>query len=261
MPFDCSFSPLINRIMFRNVLLCLLMTTYAAATVNSSNGPSQPTTDAQCRSGCFGCGIPGMHGTPGTPGRDGRDGRDGTKGDQGMLGNNGPQGPPGQFGPRGYQGETGVQGPRGPKGERGLSPVKNWKECAWKNLNDNKDNGLIKECVFNKNQPNTSLRVYWTGSLRIYHCHGCCKRWFFTFNGFECSCPLPIDGILYMESGQSQDIHRVRHIEGHCGSIPKGKVRVGFWVGNCERHTPGDAYTGYISVSRIFVEEVPEGQV
>ena len=23
-------------------------------------------------------------------------------------------------------------------------PFKNWKECAWKNVNDGKDNGLIK---------------------------------------------------------------------------------------------------------------------
>ena len=23
-------------------------------------------------------------------------------------------------------------------------PIKNWKECVWKNLNDDKDNGLIK---------------------------------------------------------------------------------------------------------------------
>jgi len=27
-------------------------------------------------------------------------------------------------------------------------PFKNWKECAWKNLNDGKDNGLIKASVF-----------------------------------------------------------------------------------------------------------------
>ena len=53
----------------------------------------------------------------------------------------------------GAKGEPGVQGPPGPKGERGqsghpgnpgLMPFKNWKECAWKDLNDDKDNGLIK---------------------------------------------------------------------------------------------------------------------
>ena len=28
-----------------------------------------------------------------------------------------------------------------------MMPFKNWKECAWKNVNDDKDNGLIKVCV------------------------------------------------------------------------------------------------------------------
>ena len=94
--------------------------------------------------------MPGKHGTPGAPGRDGRDGRDGAKGDQGLQGKTGPQGPPGDKGPAGVKGEegakgeTGAQGPPGQIWEVGPMPFKNWKECAWKNLNDEKDNGLIK---------------------------------------------------------------------------------------------------------------------
>ena len=116
----------------------------------------------------FCCGIPGMHGkpgSPGAPGRDGRDGRDGAKGDQGSPGMAGPQGPPGVMGPAGVNGQDGAkgkpgdQGPPGQKGQRGetglsglpgtpgLMPFKNWKECAWKNLNEGKDNGLIKVMV------------------------------------------------------------------------------------------------------------------
>ena len=115
--------------------------------------------------------------------------------------------------------------------------------------------------MFTKNFSDTALHVYWTGSLRIYKCTSCCKRWYFTFNGAECAAPLPIDGIVYMWEGSKQDIHRVRHIEGHCNNIHKGKVRVGFWVGDCESYGGGtDAYTGYKSVSRIFVEEVPKPQ-
>jgi len=141
-------------------------------------------------------------------------------------------------------------------------PFKNWKECVWKNLNDGKDSGLIKDCVFTKNFSNTALHVYWTGALRIHKCTGCCKRWYFTFNGAECAGPLPIDGVLYMWQGNTQDIHRVRHIEGHCNNIHKGRVRVGFWVGDCPSGSgsPGDAYTGWQSVSRIFIEEVPKAQ-
>ena len=114
--------------------------------------------------------------------------------------------------------------------------------------------------MFIKNFSDTALHVSWTGALRIYHCNSCCKRWYFTFNGVECSGPLPIDGIVYMEQGGSKDLHRVRHIEGHCNGIPKGTVRVGFSVGNCESYTPADAYTGYISVSRVFIEEVSKPQ-
>ena len=62
----------------------------------------------------------------------------------------GPVGPPGL---QGTKGKTGAQGPSGQKGERGdgasdLVPYKNWKECAWKNLNDETDNGLIKVIDF-----------------------------------------------------------------------------------------------------------------
>ena len=62
-------------------------------------------------------------------------------------------GPAGANGKAGAKGERGVQGPPGQKGERGESGAsgapcvmafKNWKECAWKNINDDKDNGLIK---------------------------------------------------------------------------------------------------------------------
>lgn len=62
-------------------------------------------------------------------------------------------GPPGL---QGAKGETGAQGPSGQKGEPGetgtsginRTPVqtqtKNWKECTWKNLNEGRDNGLVK---------------------------------------------------------------------------------------------------------------------
>ena len=116
-----------------------------------------------------------------------------------------------------------------------------------------------QECLFTKNFSDTSLHVYWTGVLRIANCDSCCKRWYFTFNGAECSGPLPIDGIVYMDSGEN--LHRVRHIEGHCNNIHNGKVRVGFWVTNCAGFSGSyDAYTGWNSVSRIFIEEVPKPQ-
>jgi len=120
---------------------------------------------------------------------------------------------------------------------------------------------FLQDCVFTKNFSDTALHVAWTGNLRVYGCTTCCKRWYFTFNGAECSAPLPIDGTVYLGSlGKTQDPIRVRHIEGHCNDIHKGKVRVGFWVGNCGNKGDANAHTGWISVSRIFIEEVPKAQ-
>ena len=121
---------------------------------------------------------------------------------------------------------------------------------------------IFKECIFKKASDTTGLRVFWSGDLRLYNCHDCCRRWYFTLNGSECSTPAPIDGIVYMVygSGAKKNLHRVRHIEGVCEKIHKGTVRVGFWVGNCAGHKSADAYTGWNSVSRIYVEEVPPPQ-
>ena len=75
---------------------------------------------------------------------------------------------------------------------------------------------------------------------------------------YSASGPLTIDGLVYMGSRKSQNLHLVDNIEGHYDNIHKGKVRVGFWVGNCPGYGSVDAYTGWNSVSRIFIEEVPK---
>ena len=120
--------------------------------------------------------------------------------------------------------------------------------------------GSFKNCVFKKKYDNTSLRVFYGGNLRIFGCDKCCSRWYFTFDGAECSDPLPIDGVFYMISGTNKNIHRHRHIEGYCNNVPKGLVRVGFWVGKCPHYGHADAHTGWNSVSRIVIEEVPPPQ-
>ena len=119
----------------------------------------------------------------------------------------------------------------------------------------------VQEFLFNKNFSDTSLNVYWTGALRITNCDDCCKRWYFTLNGAECSGPLPIDGVVYIGQDNGQNPHRVRHIEGHCNKIHEGNVRVGFWVANCAEYSASyNAYTGWNLVSRIFIEKVPKPQ-
>ena len=88
-----------------------------------SQGKTQSQSSLQC-STCCSSGVPGVPGVPGIHGRDG------TKGVRG------PVGPPGKVGPK---------GPEGSKGEKGTQAYqKNWKQCAWSNLSDGKDYGLIK---------------------------------------------------------------------------------------------------------------------
>ena len=84
--------------------------------------------------GSSSCAVSGVPGVPGVPGLNGRDG---------AKGNRGPVGAPGKMGP---QGPAGPKGDQGAKGDQGTTQVsqKNWKQCAWKDLNDGRDYGLIK---------------------------------------------------------------------------------------------------------------------
>lgn len=71
---------------------------------------------------------------------------------------------------------------------------------------------------------------------------------------------MPIDGVVYVGTASEEQPLRVRHIEGYCQNISKGGVRVGINVGNCASHGDADAMSGWNSVSRIVVEEVPAPQ-
>ena len=73
-------------------------------------------------------------------------------------------------------------------------------------------------------------------------------------------CQLTVLCTLVVPGAKSLSPHRVRHIEGHCNNIHKGKVRVGFWVGNCDGYGNADAYSGWKSVSRIYIEEISKPQ-
>ena len=50
----------------------------------------------------------------------------------------------------------------------------------------------------------------------------------------------------------TRNVHRVRRIEGHCNNIHKGRVRVGFWVGNCQHKVAGD--------QSVRVPDLPKAQ-
>ena len=98
--------------------------------------------------------------------------------------------------------------------------------------------------------------------MRVRGTSSKCNRWFFKFNGNECSGPMTIEAVVYnsWSSGNPNLLHH-RSFEGYCENIPQGTVRVELWVGSCpSASTLGDAYTGWISVSRIMIEEVSSPQ-
>jgi hypothetical protein len=100
--------------------------------------------------------------------------------------------------------------------------------------------------------------VFYAGNLRSYGT-GVCTRWYFKFDGAECTKPATIEGVVYVASTKV-DAARHRHIEGYCNQVPKGHIRVGFWVGKCQSFSLGDGLTGWQSMSRIVIEEVPPPQ-
>ncbi|XP_078371190.1 collagen triple helix repeat-containing protein 1-like isoform X1 [Oculina patagonica] len=223
------------------------------------------TSKLMCR-GCTSCnnGINGQNGLPGRDGRDGAKGQRGVSGPAGSRGAKGDNGVAGTPGPRGEKGEKGVvgnPGSRGVKGEVGPkgsdTEHRNWKQCAWKKV-DGRDTGLIQDCVFNKKKNNSALRVAFQSNFRLY-CNTCCKRWFITFNGAECSGPLPVEAVMWIRSS-NQDNHLPGAIEGFCDNIPKGKIRVGINIGNCAGGRNADSQTGWGVVSRLVIEEVPRSQ-
>ncbi|XP_062506147.1 collagen triple helix repeat-containing protein 1-like [Corticium candelabrum] len=208
----------------------------------------QSVSDERNQQTCVPAGAPGV---PGSPGLHGLPGRDGIKGERGLVGDVGSKGNAGKIGP---------QGPRGIKGEKGETTTLNWKQCVW-NSEDGKDSGLIQNCNFRKHDSNSALHVAYAGNLRVYCSSGsCCSRWYFTFNGNECSGLMTIEGVVYGQPANDNP-HRHRQIEGYCENIPAGQVIIGFNIGNCKyTSTTYDGSTGWQSVSRIMIAEVPPSQ-
>ena len=120
---------------------------------------------------------------------------------------------------------------------------------------------LLQDCSFNKLQSHTAIKVSFQGNMRVQGTSDKCNRWFFKFNGNECSGPMTIEAVVYnwWPSGNPNLLHH-RSFEGYCENIPQGTVKVELWVGQCPGYTLGNAYTGWESVSRIMIEEVSRPQ-
>ncbi|XP_031432262.1 collagen triple helix repeat-containing protein 1-like [Clupea harengus] len=188
-----------------------------------------------------------------------------------LQGPAGTQGRDGNPGANGIPGTPGIPGRDGSKGEKGecVSEIfeepwrPNYKQCAWNSLNYGIDLGKIADCTFTKLRSDSAVRVLFSGSLRLKCRSACCQRWYFTFNGAECAGPLPIESIIYLDQGSPEfnstiNIHRTTAVEGLCEGIRSGLVDVAIWVGTCGDYPRGDASTGWNSVSRVIIEELPK---
>ena len=115
--------------------------------------------------------------------------------------------------------------------------------------------------MFNKLQSSSALRVSFQGNMGVYGSNSRCNRWYFKFNGNECSGPMTIEAAVYNHwpSGTPTLLHQ-RSFEGYCENIAQGAVRVDLWVGKCSGQSLGNANTGWGSVSRIIIEEVSRPQ-
>lgn len=92
-----------------------------------------------------------------------------------------------------------------------------------------------EDCVFVKKADETALKVEFDGDFRVDFCESCCKRWYFTFNGVECSIPAPIEGIdaIHQNHGRTDtNIHKHSQIGGYCEGFGKGTICVGLVVGD-----------------------------
>lgn len=159
-------------------------------------------------------------------------------------------------------GQLGNPGPKGGRGDRGpqgdpvvVSP--NWRQCSWNHINDGRDSGEVFSCSFTKEYDDTALYVSLSTNMRVAYTNGACCRWYFKFNGNECSNPDRIEAVTYGAGyGVSYNLHRPRVLMGYCDGLSAGSVTVTGWVGNCQGYGSFDCYTGFISSSHMIVEEV-----
>lgn len=126
------------------------------------------------------------------------------------------------------------------------------------------------ECAFTKQNSDTVLKVSWDGNIALRGCMDCCMRWYITLNGEECEDPGTIDAAIRQDltdGGLTEqfDLHRPASVVGVCRgtpsspSLPSGGYTIGLVAGECTGFfATYDVLTGYNSVSRFIVEEIPD---
>ena len=113
-------------------------------------------------------------------------------------------------------------------------------------------------CTINKQSASSALKVTYAATMSVL-CPGslCCGKWYFTFNGNECTSPDTIEGIVHVNDNQNNPMSTSRHrqITGICENLPIGNVAVAVRVGNCPYYGTTSKHSGWGTVSRIIIEE------
>ena len=106
--------------------------------------------------------------------------------------------------------------------------------------------------------------------MALEGCSDCCMRWYITINGEECVDPGPIDAAIRQDLAigfltVQFDLRRPGTVAGICRGttegnlMPSGTYTIGLTVSNCEAFVGSfDTLTGYNSVSRFIIEELPD---
>ena len=102
------------------------------------------------------------------------------------------------------------------------------------------------------------LEVSFQGNMRVIGQK--CNRWYFKFNGNECSGPMTIEAAVWTGHQGTLICCIIGHLKDTVKTFHKAQLEWNYgWEGN-SGHALGDAYTGWESVSRIMIEEVSRPQ-
>ncbi|XP_072026856.1 collagen triple helix repeat-containing protein 1-like [Amphiura filiformis] len=158
----------------------------------------------------------------------------------------------------GVPGPPGRPGPPGPRGDAGstVDATPNWNSCQWNHLNNGNDVAQVVTCSITKTYSDTYLYVGISSDMRFHGGSSGCCRWYFTFNGAECSNPVKIEAVVYANGYATVNLHRPRMLIGYCKGISAGSITVGWHVGQCSGYGTYDCYSGWNSATNMWIEEV-----
>ncbi|XP_013398224.1 collagen triple helix repeat-containing protein 1-like, partial [Lingula anatina] len=136
-------------------------------------------------------------------------------------------------------------------------PVFNRQYWWYPVMNFDSERTTVKSETYSKKSALTALRVLWNGDTRQWN-NGQCARWYFTFNGTECSNPGTIESVkyTYYYDASSVNLHSPFTVQGTCVGLPAGDITLNFAVSHCSGYSGENAYTAWGSASNMMAEEI-----